>query len=572
MFPRRGLALELSRSCTEVSSESRLLWYSSSVGRLRVATTGNAMDVKPGDIVGDKYRLERPLASGGMGAVWVATHQHLDTAVAVKFMAADCVHDASSRRRFDREAKASATLRSQHVVQVFDYGYDKGRRYIVMELLDGEDLRSFIRRRGKLSLRTAHVIFNQMCKALQIAADSDIVHRDLKPSNVFLARSGDERVVKVLDFGLVKALGTAKLGEETESGTIIGTPHYMSPEQARDSGKIDSRSDLWSAAVILFEMLTGCRPIDGNELGDVLFRLFTEPMPLPSEFDKTIPSAVDQFFERAFDQRSQKRFDTAREMAGAFSEVVGQVLNLSSPVLSLAGELKADSEHPGPDVSRVDDLSTESDQAPIAEPTVATRMLESPDPGDVDRSREGAPAAPASGRTSTTVRIPVDKNGPGMAMEAVQLSVASPTKGGALRRLAAWWPAVPVGLAVLFALLWWMPSSNTSPTSGSTSSAAATNTKSTADGWNVGSDETSKGTSSLNGATGLAATASADAGTVDTPPTAAPADGTAAASASSRARVVSPKRRGQVTPAEPPSAAPTTSSPETPIRNERLGI
>ncbi|MCA9622786.1 MAG: serine/threonine protein kinase, partial [Myxococcales bacterium] len=191
------------------------------------------MQIEEGTLIADKYRLVERLARGGMGSVWTAHHEKLDAEVAIKFMDPELAASDDMRARFEREAKAAAKLRSPHVVQVLDYGVEQGQPFIVMERLHGEDLRTRLRQRQRLGLREGASILNQVCKALRVAAEHGIVHRDLKPANVFIAKSGDDEVVKVLDFGVAKALRPTADGEGTTSGILLGSPHYMSPEQAR---------------------------------------------------------------------------------------------------------------------------------------------------------------------------------------------------------------------------------------------------------------------------------------------------------------------------------------------------
>ncbi len=275
-----------------------------------------------GTIVGGKYQLERLLARGGMGSVWVAVHCQLDVHVALKFMEATLVDKPEARRRFEREAKAAAKLRSPHVVQILDYGLDDGSPYIAMELLQGEDLRARLERCGTLPLLTASHILTQSCKALRLAADAGIIHRDLKPGNIFLARSGDEETVKILDFGAAKAPAVRRVGHGTQSGVILGSPHYMSPEQARGVKQLDHRSDLFSMAVILFQMITGEKPFPGEELGDVICKICSEPLPVPSHYDPTLPRTIDDFFARGWARNPDERFQSAQQLATEFATIV----------------------------------------------------------------------------------------------------------------------------------------------------------------------------------------------------------------------------------------------------------
>ncbi len=279
----------------------------------------SSMKLRAGLVIAGKYTLVKALARGGMGAVWVARHRDLDVEVAVKFMAPDLVESMEARGRFEREAKAAAKLRSQHVMQVLDCGVEKDTPYIVMELLQGESLHSRMRRGGRMSLPVASRIVSQICKALRTAHEAGLVHRDLKPANIFLARKDDEIVAKVLDFGIAKSSGTTDARAETASDVLLGSVHHMSPEQIRHSGMVTPQSDLWSVGVILYEMVTGVLPYPGKDFGDVLVRICTEPFVPASTVMPSLPAAVDAFFARALARFPDERFRTAGELADAFA-------------------------------------------------------------------------------------------------------------------------------------------------------------------------------------------------------------------------------------------------------------
>ena len=289
----------------------------------------------PGVVVSGRYELARVMARGGMGSVWVGKHLQLDVPVAVKFMDPQLARDPVACERFEREAKAAAQLRSPHVVQVLDYGVDGEHPFIVMEMLQGEDLRSRLRKQGRLSLEAACRLLNQACKALRLAGDAGIVHRDLKPGNLFLARTGDDEVLKILDFGVAKAAGSARVaGDGTKTGVVLGSPHYMSPEQARGGRDIDQRSDLFSMGVILFQALTGEKPFPGEFIVDVVVKICTETPPKPSSLVPELPPSVDRFFERALERDPEMRFQSAREMAASFQAIVAAHLGVAESELS----------------------------------------------------------------------------------------------------------------------------------------------------------------------------------------------------------------------------------------------
>jgi serine/threonine-protein kinase len=279
------------------------------------------MKIAPGAVIAGRYRLEKRLAMGGMGSLWTAQHTQLDTQVAIKFMDPNHAGSAMGRQRFEREAKTAASLKSAHVVQVHDYGVEEDRPYIVMELLHGEDLGKRLKRERRVSLQVASGILTQIARGLRRAHDAGLIHRDLKPPNIFMARGDDEEVVKILDFGIAKDTMEAKLGEGTKTGELMGSPHFMSPEQIRSSKDIDHRSDLWSLGVILFRAVTGALPFQGDAIGAVIAHILADPIPAPSSVYPSLSPAVDAYFARAFSRDVAGRFQSAREMAEVFAAI-----------------------------------------------------------------------------------------------------------------------------------------------------------------------------------------------------------------------------------------------------------
>jgi eukaryotic-like serine/threonine-protein kinase len=276
-----------------------------------------------GRTIGGKYTLERELARGGMGAIWVALDTQLRRKVALKLMSPDHLASPSARSRFEREAMSIAQLQSPHVVQVYDYGVDDGAPYIVMELLEGEDLQTRLSRVGKMTLPMVATVLTQAAKALAAAHGAGIVHRDIKPANIFLARADTDEIVKVLDFGvaaLVSGLSSPDV-HVTCVGGVVGTPHYMSPEQVRGSKSIDLRSDLWSLAVVAYRALAGRLPFEAEAFGELLISICTDPIPPPSRDAPELGPDVDRFFERALARDPAKRFGSMRDMAMAFADL-----------------------------------------------------------------------------------------------------------------------------------------------------------------------------------------------------------------------------------------------------------
>ncbi|MEP7126452.1 MAG: serine/threonine-protein kinase [Byssovorax sp.] len=254
-----------------------------------------------------------------MGAVWLAQDTSLDTPCAIKFIHGEAAESVQMRSRFEREAKSAAQLRSPNVVQILDHGISDGTPYIAMEFLEGEDLAQRLKRTGRLGAHQTVSILSQVAKALTKATAAGLVHRDLKPANIFLVRDEDQDLAKVLDFGVAKSSLPDFGNPDTSTGSLVGTPFYMSPEQARGLKTIDYRSDLWALAVIVFECLTGRRPFVGDSLGNVLFKIGVDPIPMPSSVAPDLPPSLDAWWERAARRDPAQRFQTARELIDALT-------------------------------------------------------------------------------------------------------------------------------------------------------------------------------------------------------------------------------------------------------------
>jgi eukaryotic-like serine/threonine-protein kinase len=273
--------------------------------------------LKPGQLIADRYRIEEPIGQGAMGAVWRAVHVRLESPVAIKLLKSSIADDPEMLERFLREARSAAAVRSSHVVQIFDYGVDRDIPYIAMELLVGEPLDLRLAARGLIEAPGLDKIFTEVARAVRNAHDLGVVHRDIKPANIFIAREGDHEVTKVLDFGIAKLVDQgldAPVGKGTHTGIILGTPNYMSPEQARGQRQLDHRTDLWSLAVLAFECLTGRQPFESATLGDLVVKICTAQPLLPSAVAQ-VPAAFDAWFLRGVSKEPEGRFRSATEMA-----------------------------------------------------------------------------------------------------------------------------------------------------------------------------------------------------------------------------------------------------------------
>jgi serine/threonine-protein kinase len=281
---------------------------------------------QPSQVLGDRYRLVRPLGSGGFGSVWYAEHLALHSPVALKILDPVTLGDEDSVQRFLREARAAAALRSPHVVQILDYGADSGVRYIVMEVLEGESLEERILRDKQLGVSDTERIVRHVGRAISRAHEAGIVHRDLKPGNIFIIPNDGDDIVKVLDFGVAKAtnvaLGRSLIIGATPAGALLGTPHYMSPEQAQGMRNLDFRTDFWSVGVIAYECLLGELPFPGENLAEVIAAICSKPLPIPSA-QGMVPAGFDGWFARACARAPSERFESAKQMAAELTRICG---------------------------------------------------------------------------------------------------------------------------------------------------------------------------------------------------------------------------------------------------------
>jgi serine/threonine-protein kinase len=276
--------------------------------------------VQAGEIIDEKYRVDRILGAGGMGVVVVATHLELDQQVAIKFLLPAVAKNAEAVARFAREARAAAKIQSEHVTRVIDVAkLPNGAPYIVMEYLEGEDLEHALEKQGSLPIERVVDYLLQALEALAEAHVAGIVHRDLKPANLFLARRADgSSVVKVLDFGISK-LVRGKDPQITTTSVQIGSPLYMSPEQLRSSKDVDARSDIWAVGIILHELITGDAPFVGDTLPEIITSILMEP-PLSMRLRRPdVPAELEAVVRRCLEKLPEARFASVGELAVALT-------------------------------------------------------------------------------------------------------------------------------------------------------------------------------------------------------------------------------------------------------------
>ena len=277
-----------------------------------------------GDMIGNQLRLVSPIEGGAMGSVWVASHRTLKTQVAVKFVGDRLqAEDPGAVERFRHEAAAAARIKSPHVASVFDHDFtEDGTPYIVMELLDGETLMQRLERAPLTLVETAHLV-THVGRALARAHDAGIIHRDVKPANIFLCTTADgEMFCKVFDFGIAKQVEMPELDGITLPGLLVGTPEFMSPERFSARSEITHHADLWALAVTAFYALTRELPFSGDSFGEVCSKLLAEdPTPIRS-LRADVPDAVSKWFTKALAKKPNERFQSAGELAKAFTQAV----------------------------------------------------------------------------------------------------------------------------------------------------------------------------------------------------------------------------------------------------------
>ncbi|MBK9266721.1 MAG: protein kinase [Polyangiaceae bacterium] len=296
--------------------------------------------VQVGDVLLGKYRVERVLGEGGMGIVVAARHVHLNELFAIKMMlpAATTQHDAVER--FLREARASARLRGEHVARVHDVGsLESGTPYMLMEYLDGIDLKACVKKQGAFAIEEAALYVYQACEAVAEAHANGIVHRDLKPANLFLTRRPNgSPCIKVLDFGISKELDSAGNSgfDLTKTGTFIGSPSYMSPEQMANIKATDMRSDIWSLGVILYELVTATLPFTATVMTELVAKVLTSAPQPPSRYRPDLPPAFEAVVMRCLEKQPAQRFSTVVELMQAL-----QPFTMGQLVQTLPGGMRA---------------------------------------------------------------------------------------------------------------------------------------------------------------------------------------------------------------------------------------
>jgi eukaryotic-like serine/threonine-protein kinase len=321
-----------------------------------------------------------------MGTVWEAHHLSLDTSIAIKFLNTELSHRPDIRSRFAREATSAARIRSPHVVGVLDSGFtEQGRAFIAMEFLRGEDLGRRLLRQPSLTLGETVTLVGHVCRGLAKAHAAGIVHRDLKPENLFMAEEEDEICVKILDFGIAKAIGPELATHKTDTGQLLGTPTYMSPEQALGRA-IDSRSDLYSLAVVAYRCLAGRPPFVCAGAGELLVAVSTHTPRPPSRFNRALSPSIDRWFERALaHEPSARAWQHAADFGTAFEEACRGDRGSGAPAPELPRTTPASTQL---DASSVDEDAYVENVVASADEVATT--VSAPPPAEIASPRSGA--------------------------------------------------------------------------------------------------------------------------------------------------------------------------------------
>ena len=260
-----------------------------------------------GQKINDRYQIIRTIGEGGMANVYLAYDTILDRNVAVKILRGDLANDEKFVRRFQREAISASSLNHPNIVEMYDVGEDDGKYFIVMEYLEGQTLKSLIKKRGHLTLAEVIDIMLQLTSGIACAHDSYIIHRDIKPQNVLILEDG---TVKITDFGIAMALNSNEL---TQTNSVMGSVHYLPPEQANGSGAT-IKSDIYSLGILMYELLTGKLPFKGENAVEIAIKQMRDPIPSVCEFNPEIPQSVENVILKAAAKNPKNRYENALEM------------------------------------------------------------------------------------------------------------------------------------------------------------------------------------------------------------------------------------------------------------------
>lgn len=284
------------------------------------------MTLTPGQILDNKYRIVRLIGEGGMGSVHEGENTLIARRVAIKVLHHAATANEQVVQRFEREAQAAGRIGSDHILEVLDMGrLPDGDRYMVMEYLDGEPLSARIEKLGRMTPGQIAPLMRQALKGLQAAHDAGIIHRDLKPDNIFIQRekAGQPDFVKIIDFGISKFSALASDMNMTRTGAVMGTPYYMSPEQAKGSSQVDPRSDVYAIGVIMYEAVTGRVPFDGNTFNELMFKIVLSDPPKLSDAVPDLDPEFAAIINRAMARELDDRYASAAQLRQTLDDYLG---------------------------------------------------------------------------------------------------------------------------------------------------------------------------------------------------------------------------------------------------------
>jgi eukaryotic-like serine/threonine-protein kinase len=367
--------------------------------RLSAYTRSTTVDLGPGTLINNKYRITSLIGQGGMGAVYAGENTAIARRVAIKVLHAAVAQQQGIVERFEREAQAAGRIGNDHILEVLDLGtLPDGSRFMVMEFLDGEDLEQYVERNGPMPPDVVAPLARQLLTGLSAAHGAGIIHRDLKPENVYILKekAGQKNFVKIIDFGISKF--TAQTGDMkmTATGAVMGTPYYMAPEQARGSREADHRSDLYACGVILYKVVTGTVPFQGNTFNELLFNIVLSNAPTPRQLVPDLDPAFESIITKAMAKDPAERFQSANEFIAALDAWQARGASVELPAAAQTRVAEGGTEQPDPD------------------PFSKTRPSQIPPDPASQATRLGLPAEPAmttgASWTNSSVTLPRRSN------------------------------------------------------------------------------------------------------------------------------------------------------------------
>ncbi len=410
-----------------------------------------------GEVLGDRYRLEQSLGKGAMGTVWLARHQELGSQHAIKVLRPEVAFVDRNLQRFLREARLMAKLQTAHVVRVTDHGYYDTAPFFVMEYLGGESLEQRLRTAGRLTIQGTATMLLHVARGLAQAHDLGLIHRDIKPANLFVTRAEADgtETFKILDFGIAKVTDslTSDGVDPTETGALLGTPYYVSPEQARGLKDIDFHADLWSLGVVAFECLTGHRPFRAEAVGPLLATIVHGLIPVASATEPKagLTPAIDAWMQRVLQREPSARFGSAMEMAEAFWAAAGLTLDRPSAVSDALAQGQST-------------IALDGDGASTVANAPALNVTQAMPPGAVPTAAAAPPFVSADAPVPAQPYPPAPTGDPSFGEHPIaEPPMAGPSKGVVTGIVAALAGLLLVG-GLGFGGYWWLTSDQAADT------------------------------------------------------------------------------------------------------------